>query len=411
MPVDGPVPPGYAAAMPPRILLADDSVTVQKVIELTFSDEGMEVVTVGDGRQAIEQIDAAPPDIVLADVSMPERDGYEVAEHVKGSPALAHIPVILMTGAFEQLDEARARDVGCDGVLAKPFEPQMVVAMVRELLARRTALAGADAETLTVEVTSPGPAEGFPFEPGMPAGKTPRTLDDFFDRIDEALAAPAGQPAFPEEEARLTGASTVQAGDGGTTPPEPERPSTLADAFSELLADELGEAPLPASWGAVAVPAPAAAMPEPAAAPVFVSAPAPAPGPAAPAITDDAIDDVARRVVARMSDEVDPGRSGPAGHRSRGAARPRGDRAAEDPGLNPATGVALPRACASRYDERLCPMRLRLDPPAPATFPTNPRSKASSRNGPSAGSATASTASTGRRREIRSTRSTRRRPR
>src|SRR5512139_1821234 len=114
MAVDGSAPSRYAAAMPPRILLADDSVTVQKVVELTFQDEGIDVVAVGDGRQAIDRIDAAPPDVVLADVSMPECDGYEVCAHVKQTPALAHIPVVLMAGAFEQLDEARARELKCD---------------------------------------------------------------------------------------------------------------------------------------------------------------------------------------------------------------------------------------------------------------------------------------------------------
>ena len=70
---------------------------------------------------------------------MPERDGYEVAAFVKAVPQLAHIPVLLLTGAFEPVDEARAREVGCDGVLVKPFEPQLVIARVRELLAGRGA--------------------------------------------------------------------------------------------------------------------------------------------------------------------------------------------------------------------------------------------------------------------------------
>ena len=230
--------------MPPRILLADDSVTVQKVIELTFSDEGIEVTAVGDGRRAIEQIDAAPPDVVLADISMPERDGYEVAAHVKQTPALAHIPVILMTGAFEQLDEARARSVGCDGVLAKPFEPQMVITMVRELLAQRVNL-----DTMAALAASPdapgtaGAAEGFPFEPGTATGRSPRTLDDFFDRIDEALAvAPAPPPATdgpPPPSAAL--ASPVPEGQPSGSrrgahprprrrPPVPARRRVLRDA-------------------------------------------------------------------------------------------------------------------------------------------------------------------------------------
>ena len=286
--------------MPPRILLADDSVTVQKVIELTFSDEGMQVVAVGDGRQAIERLDTDPPDVVLADVSMPERDGYQVAEHVKRTPSLAHIPVVLMTGAFEQLDEARAREVGCDGVLAKPFEPQMVITMVRELLALKEGRAAAPVPVDPVPEDR-GPAEGYPFEPGTPAGRAPRTLDDFFDRIDEALNVPPPvvvDPGLVDERQPAPTATVQPAIDPGRelspAPLAPEvakTPSPLADAFSELLADELGEAPLPPSWGTVtpAQPAPAAA--------VEVEAPA-------PVVTDALVEEVARKVVARLSNDV-----------------------------------------------------------------------------------------------------------
>src|SRR5438445_5001697 len=121
--------------VPQTLLLADDSVTIQRVIELTFADEDVQVIAVSDGDQAIAQLDANPPDIVLADVGMPGKDGYEVAAYVKHSPRLSHIPVVLLTGAFEPVDQARAASVGCDGVLAKPFEPQLVIGRVRELLA------------------------------------------------------------------------------------------------------------------------------------------------------------------------------------------------------------------------------------------------------------------------------------
>src|SRR6476661_2706294 len=124
-------------AMPHKLLLADDSVTIQRVIELTFADENVQVVAVGNGQEAIDRIQRDRPDIVLADVGMPEKNGYEVAAFIKGNPELAHIPVVLLTGAFEPVDEARARSVGCDGVLVKPFEPQIVLSRVKDLLAGR----------------------------------------------------------------------------------------------------------------------------------------------------------------------------------------------------------------------------------------------------------------------------------
>jgi CheY-like chemotaxis protein len=120
--------------MAKKLLLADDSVTIQRVIELTFSGEDVQVLTASDGEEALSRITADKPDIVLADIGMPKRSGYDVSAFVKGKPELSHIPVLLLAGAFEPVDEARAREVLCDGVLVKPFEPQQVIARVRELI-------------------------------------------------------------------------------------------------------------------------------------------------------------------------------------------------------------------------------------------------------------------------------------
>src|SRR5207247_10442650 len=103
--------------MPYKLLRADDSVTIRRVIELTFADEDIQVIAVGDGDQAIARLDSDPPDIVLADIGMPGRDGYEVAAYVKHTPRLAHIPVVLLTGAFEPVDQARANAGGCPRLL------------------------------------------------------------------------------------------------------------------------------------------------------------------------------------------------------------------------------------------------------------------------------------------------------
>jgi len=105
-----------------KLLLADDSLTIQKVVELTFSNEGFEVVSVSDGQEAIERIEDVRPDIVLADVFMPGRTGYEVCEYIKQNAKLRHIPVMLLVGSFEPFDEAEARRVGADDILTKPFQ-------------------------------------------------------------------------------------------------------------------------------------------------------------------------------------------------------------------------------------------------------------------------------------------------
>ena len=105
-----------------KLLLADDSATIQKVVDLTFSDEGLEVITVGDGQQAIEKLDELMPDIVLADVFMPGLNGYQVCEYIKRTERFQHIPVMLLVGSFEPFDEAEARRVGADDYLTKPFQ-------------------------------------------------------------------------------------------------------------------------------------------------------------------------------------------------------------------------------------------------------------------------------------------------
>jgi CheY-like chemotaxis protein len=105
-----------------KLLLADDSITIQKVVALTFADEGVEVVTASDGKEAMAKLADFLPDVVLADVFMPGATGYEVCEYVKQDAKLKHIPVMLLVGSFEPFDEAEARRVGADEILTKPFQ-------------------------------------------------------------------------------------------------------------------------------------------------------------------------------------------------------------------------------------------------------------------------------------------------
>ena len=137
-----------------KILLADDSITIQKVIELTFSDEDFELHTVGNGQKAIDEIRSIRPDIVLCDIIMPEKNGYEVCEFIKSNDDLKQIPVLLLTGAFEPFDQERAKAAGCEGFLAKPFEPQTLIAKVKELLAGAT---GGVAQAAAPPVQPPAP--------------------------------------------------------------------------------------------------------------------------------------------------------------------------------------------------------------------------------------------------------------
>jgi CheY-like chemotaxis protein len=117
-----------------RILLADDSITIQKVVNLTFADEGIEVVAVSNGDMAERRLDEVKPDLVLADIFMPGKNGYELCEAIKQNPQFRNVPVVLLVGAFEPFDQAEARRVRADAHLTKPFESRTLVETVRRLI-------------------------------------------------------------------------------------------------------------------------------------------------------------------------------------------------------------------------------------------------------------------------------------
>ncbi|HEV2490925.1 MAG TPA: response regulator [Candidatus Acidoferrales bacterium] len=119
----------------PTILVADDNSNIQKMVSLVFQEKGIRVVAVGNGEAACRKVPEVKPDIVLADVFMPVRNGYEVCEFVKRDSRFSETPVILLVGAFDPLDEKEAQRVGADGVLKKPFvPPEPLIAMVGSLL-------------------------------------------------------------------------------------------------------------------------------------------------------------------------------------------------------------------------------------------------------------------------------------
>lgn len=114
------------------ILLADDSVTIQKVIELTFMDDDYRVVAVSNGDEALAKLDGARPDMVIADVHMPGTNGYGVARKTK--ERWPGVPVLLLVGTFEPFDEAEARACGADGHMKKPFDSQELQQRVEQLI-------------------------------------------------------------------------------------------------------------------------------------------------------------------------------------------------------------------------------------------------------------------------------------
>jgi CheY-like chemotaxis protein len=120
--------------MPKTLLLADDSVTIQKVVAIVFATEDYRITSVDNGEDALRKARETRPDIVLADAVMPRMNGYELCQAIKADPQLADVPVLLLAGTFEPFDEARARAARADGHIAKPFESHALLTRVRELV-------------------------------------------------------------------------------------------------------------------------------------------------------------------------------------------------------------------------------------------------------------------------------------
>jgi CheY-like chemotaxis protein len=135
--------------MSKSILLADDSATIRKVVELTFSDTDIHVECVASGAEALSRLDVLRPDVVLADVVMPEPTGYEICRRIKDSDR--PVPVLLLAGTFEMFDHELARSCGADGCLLKPFESRMLLDRVASLLAGREAVTSSGVEPVEAE--------------------------------------------------------------------------------------------------------------------------------------------------------------------------------------------------------------------------------------------------------------------
>lgn len=180
--------------MAKTILLADDSLTIQKVVELTFADTDFEVVSTSSGDELLGRLAETAPDIVVCDTIMPGTDGYDVCQKIKSDPRSLHIPVIMLTGTFEPFDRDRALAVGCSEIITKPFEARKLVETVQNL------------------------SEGF------------------------GVAAPAPRTVGGETETReFEGAVAPPAFEGAVAPPVEEAYGTMMADSTEL--EEVGSAP------------------------------------------------------------------------------------------------------------------------------------------------------------------------
>ena len=177
--------------MSKKILLADDSITIQKVVSLTLASEDYELIIVGDGGSALKKAREVRPDLVIADLSMPGMNGYELCEAIKRDAELAGTPVMLLASTFEPIDEKRAESVGADGHIVKPFESEELITKIKELLSRPPK---AVAEALEQEATAEPLTEEKPLVEEEPPSFTPEEPQPV------AEPGPGEAVSFKEEE-------------------------------------------------------------------------------------------------------------------------------------------------------------------------------------------------------------------
>jgi CheY-like chemotaxis protein len=236
------------------ILLADDSVTIQKVIELTFMEEDYEVVAASDGDEALERLEESTPDIVIADVHMPGASGIDVCRRSK--ELFPEVPVLLLVGTFEPFDEGAARAAGADAHLKKPFDSQELIQLVGDLMGPPEGAAEPEAEdTWGFGTALEEPAT----TAAVPAGAAPAPEPEPEPEAEEALDWGGALEPLPEEEAPAAAAQAEEPApawerQAEAAPPaggepfrlEPVAPSGRAgevfDLHAQVPAEELAEA-------------------------------------------------------------------------------------------------------------------------------------------------------------------------
>jgi len=174
-----------------RILLADDSPHAQRMGERILREEGFEVVSLTDGDAALQRLADVDPDLILADVFLPGKSGFDLCRHVKNDPHLRHVRVVLTAGLLEPFDEEEAKRAGCDAILKKPFEASKVMNTIDPLVKEAQLARGLFAEVLASAPAAP--------EPSPAPAPPPPEIDPERVRAAITIALDAALPAMIQE--------------------------------------------------------------------------------------------------------------------------------------------------------------------------------------------------------------------
>jgi len=244
--------------MAARILVADDSVTIQKVVELTFSKEDFVLVQARSGEEAIRKAKEERPDLVLVDLVMPDKNGYEVCAALRAEPALRAVPIILLTGTFETVDKDKGIQAGANDFVTKPFESQVLISKVKQLLFAKTVDMAATAVPVgpgraappkepprPVPTAAPPPPAGVPPRPGpapapprgvapgvmrgvVPPSPAPTATPPRTAAVPPRPPAPSPAPIVPQPPKPVTPAPTRPVARMAAVPPEKPAPAKPA---------------------------------------------------------------------------------------------------------------------------------------------------------------------------------------
>ena len=204
------------------ILLADDSPTIQRLVTQMFVGGEFDVVSVSNGDAAVRKFEEIHPDLVLADIYMPGKNGYEVCAAIKKHPELGDTPVVLLAGAFDAFDEGTANQAGAAAHITKPFEPQALLSLVSSLApkvsGRKPAVERAAPEEKIAPLAPPATAPATPSEP-EPA-PVPQ-MEPALERLTLVSSEPAAAPLEPlqAEPARVAAPTAY-----GLIPPKVDTP-------------------------------------------------------------------------------------------------------------------------------------------------------------------------------------------
>jgi DNA-binding response OmpR family regulator len=167
-----------------RILLADDSPQALRLAEQILKAQGLEVVSVTDGAVAMRRLSDVKPDVVIADIYLPTKSGFDLARFMKSEPEFRDIGILFAAAPIDQFNETDAKNAGADDILRKPFEASVLLGAVQKLLERRaltsktdeTRKSGLDRNTVRAAVT-------LALDSAMPA-----MIDELTERVVMALS-------------------------------------------------------------------------------------------------------------------------------------------------------------------------------------------------------------------------------